>query len=170
MPKQRKTSDELVRKLADTLQGKPGSDKRSMVKATGDAGGQGGQTFTNPMTTEGDLIVGGESGAMTREGIGTEDQVLTVVDVSGDLVPKWADSTGGSTITILDDVPDVNAAGVTDGQTLIWDSGTSTWIPADAATAGARYRMYVLVPDGSGGFDFVVDGSGNLVVTLEVLE
>lgn len=28
--------------------------------------------------------------------IGTEGQVVTVVDVAGDLVPQWADSTGSS--------------------------------------------------------------------------
>ena len=35
-------------------------------------------TFTNPMTTAGDLIVGGVSGAPSRLAIGTDGQVLTV--------------------------------------------------------------------------------------------
>lgn len=84
--------------------------------------------FSNPMSTEGSLIVGGESGAATELAVGAESQVLTVV--SG--VPAWADPTGG--------------------------------------TAGGFYRAYVLVSDGSGGFDFIDDGAGNPVESLEALE
>ena len=42
--------------------------------------------MTNPMTTAGDIIIGGSTGTPTRLGIGTTGQVLTVV--SG--VPAWA--------------------------------------------------------------------------------
>ena len=45
-----------------------------------------GLGFANPMTTPGDLIVGGTSGAATRKAIGSTNQVLTV---SGG-VPIWA--------------------------------------------------------------------------------
>ena len=45
----------------------------------------------NPITTEGDLIVGGASGVSERLPVGTDDQVLTVV--AG--VPEWADGGGG---------------------------------------------------------------------------
>ena len=48
-------------------------------------------TFADPITTEGDLIVGGASGAPERLPVGTDDQVLTVV--AG--VPEWADGGGG---------------------------------------------------------------------------
>ena len=47
--------------------------------------------FADPITTEGDLIVGGASGVPERLPVGTDDQVLTVV--SG--VPEWADAGGG---------------------------------------------------------------------------
>ena len=47
--------------------------------------------FFDPISTEGDLVVGDGTGQASRLGIGTDDQVLTVV--SG--VPAWADTGGG---------------------------------------------------------------------------
>ncbi|MCY1296293.1 hypothetical protein D9M70_456690 [compost metagenome] len=51
--------------------------------------------MANPMTTSGDLIVGGTAGAAGRLGIGTEGQVLTVA--SG--VPAWAAADSGLTLS-----------------------------------------------------------------------
>lgn len=56
------------------------------------AGGGGGGGMTNPMTTAGDLIRGGTSGAPARLAVGTNGQVLTVV--SG--APAWATAGTGS--------------------------------------------------------------------------
>lgn len=63
------------------------------------AGGGTGQTTAttgfnalSPMTTAGDIIVGGTSGAGTRLGVGSNTQVLTVV--SG--APAWAAAGSGS--------------------------------------------------------------------------
>jgi hypothetical protein len=56
--------------------------------ATGEGGGGG---MTNPMTTAQDLIVGGTSGAPARLGIGTNGQVLKVVD---DVIAWAADEEG----------------------------------------------------------------------------
>ena len=47
--------------------------------------------FFDPITTEGDLVVGDDTGQASRLGVGADDQVLTVV--SG--VPEWADGGGG---------------------------------------------------------------------------
>lgn len=47
--------------------------------------------FANPMTSAGDLIVGGTGGAAQRLGIGASGQVLRVV--SG--APQWSDESGG---------------------------------------------------------------------------
>lgn len=53
-------------------------------------------SFRNPMSTPGDIIVGGEGGGPVRVGIGLEDEVLTVVDIGGgELRPRWATATGG---------------------------------------------------------------------------
>lgn len=53
--------------------------------------------FADPITTEGDLIVGGASGVPERLPVGVDDQVLTVV--AGE--PTWADaaSGGGGSVT-----------------------------------------------------------------------
>lgn len=56
---------------------------------TGDTGGGG---FENPMTTNGDLIVGGTAGAPQRLGAGPEGYVLGIVGG----VPAWIAMSGGS--------------------------------------------------------------------------
>jgi hypothetical protein len=62
----------------------------SSIQWDTDAGG-----MTNPMTTEGDLIVAGASGTPTRLAVGTDGQVLKVVDG----VPAWdTDSTGSGSL------------------------------------------------------------------------
>jgi len=47
----------------------------------------------NPMTTQGDVVYGGTSGAETRLGVGTAGQILTTN--SGATAPEWADAGGG---------------------------------------------------------------------------
>ena len=53
--------------------------------------GTGWVGFFDPISTAGDLVVGDGTGQASRLGIGTDDQVLTVV--SG--APAWADGGGG---------------------------------------------------------------------------
>src|SRR5690242_18386030 len=48
----------------------------------------GGGGFANPMTTVGDIIIGGASGAATRLAAGTNGQFLQLVSGS----PAWGDS------------------------------------------------------------------------------
>lgn len=55
------------------------------------SGGAAG--MTNPMTTQGDIISGGASGAPGRLAIGTAGQVLTVN--AGATAPEWAAASGG---------------------------------------------------------------------------
>lgn len=52
--------------------------------------------MTNPMTTAGDIIYGGTSGAPTRLAKGTAGQVLKMN--SGATAPEWGDASGGTTI------------------------------------------------------------------------
>jgi len=47
--------------------------------------------FFDPITTEGDLVVGDGTGQASRLGVGADDQVLTVVDGA----PAWADGGAG---------------------------------------------------------------------------
>lgn len=58
---------------------------------TGKAVRDGGAPLTNPMTTAGDIITGGTSGAAQRLAVGSEGQVVKVV--SGAVA--WADESGG---------------------------------------------------------------------------
>ena len=58
---------------------------------TGQGTAAAGFNALSPMTTAGDVIIGGTSGAGTRLGIGSTNQVLTVV--SG--APAWAAASGG---------------------------------------------------------------------------
>ena len=53
--------------------------------------------MSNPMTTQGDIVTGGASGASGRLAIGTAAQVLTVN--AGATAPEWAAATGGSGIS-----------------------------------------------------------------------
>lgn len=57
------------------------------------SGGGGGSGMTNPMTTPGDLVVGGTAGAPGRLGAGTSGFVLTAHG-SG-TAPTWAAAAGG---------------------------------------------------------------------------
>ncbi len=62
------------------------------VPATPSSGG-----MTNPMTTAGDIIVGGASGAPSRLGAGTDGEVLTLV--AG--VPSWETPAAPSTASVV---------------------------------------------------------------------
>lgn len=68
------------------------SDVRAMGAFQGSAPGGG---MTNPMTTAGDMITGGASGAPGRLGVGSSGQVLKVVGG----VPAWAAEGGGASVT-----------------------------------------------------------------------
>jgi len=69
----------------------------SSILGSGDLTVEGGSGMSNPMTTAGDLIVGGTDGAPTRLAKGTDGQVLTLA--SG--LPSWAAASGGSQVTTI---------------------------------------------------------------------
>lgn len=64
-------------------------DAKGRITAAANGSGSG---FANPMTTLGDLIVGGAAGAATRVGVGSNTQVWTVV--AG--IPAWAAAPTGA--------------------------------------------------------------------------
>ena len=61
-----------------------------------DAIGGGGTALTNPMTTEGDIILAGSGGTPTRLGIGTNGYVLT----SNGTTASWQAGGGGGGLTV----------------------------------------------------------------------
>lgn len=93
--------------------------------------GSGGGGMTNPMTTEGDLIVGGASGTPTRLAAGTANYILTSNGTGS--APSWLPNAGGTTspaITVL-------------------TSGTTWTTPSDISTA-TTFKV-TLVGGGGGG-------------------
>jgi hypothetical protein len=77
---------------------------------------------------------------LTGEGIetpemttgGTEGQVLTY---HADDVPTWEDGGGAPGSLALDDLTDVDAPSPADGEALVWDDGSSSWVPGAVAVA-----------------------------------
>lgn len=95
-----------------------------VISATGGGGG-----MTNPMTTAGDVIVGGASGAPQRLGVGSNGKVLGVS--SG--APAWIDAPSGSGDVVGPSSATENALAQFDGATgKLLKSGP---LVADFATA-----------------------------------
>ncbi len=88
--------------------------------------------FANPMTTSGDIIYGGTSGAATRLAKGTDGQVLTLA--SG--LPSWGTASGGSLLV---------------AETTVTGSAVTsvTFSDLDGDTDGG-YDIDILYKDGSG--------------------
>jgi hypothetical protein len=93
----RRTEDDVSRDIARLV--KVLTRKKKPVTRIPTAGGTGGGGggMTNPMTTAGDIIVGGTGGTPQRLGIGSNGQILAVS--SG--APAWQDIPVGLTV-ILD--------------------------------------------------------------------
>jgi hypothetical protein len=83
----------------------------------------------------------------------------SLLDAKGDLIAASADNT-----------PTKVTVG-TNGQVLTANSALAAGVEwTTPAAASGQYRVMTYVLDGMGGFDFVVDGSGNPVTALEDLE
>lgn len=93
----------------------------------------------NPMTTAGDIIIGGVSGAPARLAAGTEDYVLTM----GATSPEWATPAGGTT-----DAADVT---YTPAVAADWDSDAD---PGDVDNALDQLAERVDDLEGAGGGGF----------------
>lgn len=93
-------------------------------------GGSGGSGMTNPMTTTGDLIVGGSSGTPGRLAAATSGYVLTANGAG--VAPTWQAASGGSSVPSLFTLPST-APGITKPPTLA--GGGWTWL--NQATANA---------------------------------
>jgi len=76
---------------------------------------------------------------------------------------------GGATpagAVALSDLTDVDLTGLADGDVIVWDAGSSTWIPASATPPVTSMWVPVMVEDGSTGLWYVtVTGDGDAVMT-----
>ena len=80
MPRRNVTSDDVAREMRRVFGPPPATVRQTITSDEATQGnGNGGGGLTNPMTTAGDLIVGGVDGAPTREPVGGEGEVLAVV-------------------------------------------------------------------------------------------
>lgn len=101
----------------------------------------GGGSFTNPMTTAGDIIVGDTGGAPLRLAKGSDAQVLTID--SGTHLPVWDASASGFTNPMT-----------TKGDVILGDTGgTATRLAAGTST-------FVLTSNGAGNFPSWQAGGG----------
>jgi hypothetical protein len=146
--------------------------------ATGSTGGG----FANPMTTAGDLIYGGTSGAATRVGIGAAGQVLTVV--SG--LPAWANNPAGfaNPMTTLGDLITGGTSGAAGrlgvgsaGRVLTVVSGAPAWAPLPSsappalpvnAQTGTAYTLAATDAPAANGYQGIVTMNNAAANTLTV--
>jgi hypothetical protein len=92
--------------------------------------------FANPMTTKGDIIIGGTSGAPARLGLGTSGQVLTVH--SGD--PAWeTPASGGGNIVGLTPYLWTQTAGLGASSTIVCNGGTNEVLADNSQSVVVTY-------------------------------
>lgn len=112
----------------------------------------------SPMTTKGDLIVGGASGLLSRLGVGTDTYVLTA-DAAQSLGVKWAAASGGSSPTWTAYTPALTAT--TTNPTL----GSGSTASGRYCQTGKLVVCQVWIVFGSSGTNA---GSGSYRVSLPV--
>lgn len=138
-----------------TFTSAPDTDQMRVVVVKGGGGGGGGGGFANPMTTAGDIIVGGTGGAAGRLGIGTAGQVLTVN--SGATVPEWKAASGGG-IDSHDDSYGSPPASPSEGD--LWVPNDSVYLLRRGATAWVPWGpIFPMVPPNLSDFTWVNQGT-----------
>jgi hypothetical protein len=125
--------------------------------------------MTNPMTTNGDTIYGGASGAPTRLGIGSTGQVLTVA--SG--IPSWASPASTSGLTQIASVS-ISSASAWNTGTVFSSTYTNYKILLYGEGTGTNDAIFCFPRSGttnnsSGGCSYAMDGKctdGNRIEML----
>jgi hypothetical protein len=137
--------------------------------------------FTNPMTTQDDLIVGGSAGAAARLAKGGNGQVLTV-DGSGHVTWQNASSGFANPMTTQDDLIIGGASGAaarlakgTDGQVLTVDPTTHHLVWATPSVGGGSVTDRAAVSGlkawtwDPGNNNNTVVGSGGVLLTAAIV-
>ena len=117
-----------------------------------------GSGMTNPMTTAGDIIIGGTSGAPTRLAKGTDGQVLTLA--SG--LPSWADASGGSAaIDWANPVSVTTTANLTIGKHHVCSGTTADYTVTLPAVSGNAGKLLSVEMSGALTKLVTLDGNGS---------
>ena len=103
-------------------------------------------------TIDGNLDVGG---TITSDG----SEIPTLEDVQ-DLIQEAE----LSPISVLDDLADVNVAGVVDGETIVWDDANSVWVPGESGS-NTVYALPVTLRTGTIELPLTDDGISLAVMT-----
>ena len=103
-------------------------------------------------TIDGNLDVGG---TITSDG----SEIPTLEDVQ-DLIQDAE----LSPISVLDDLADVNVAGVVDGETIVWDDANSVWVPGESGS-NTVYALPVTLRTGTIELPLTDDGISLAVMT-----
>ncbi len=75
---------------------------------------------------------------------------------------------GGAALPALDDLTDVDTSGVTDGDTIVFDSGTSTWLPGTGGSGPSfATPAIVLGTAAAGGAASTVIRSDSTIVAFD---
>lgn len=96
------------------------------------------KTYINPMTTKGDLIAGGASGALSRLGVGSNGQVLTA-DSGETLGVKWAAPGGGSSTGLLARYHLTSPLSLSSGAATRFNATVNDYDPGSDVTTGASW-------------------------------
>ena len=111
--------------------------------ATGPQGIQGETGATGPQGEQGIQGIQGETGPAGADGVGipaggTTGQVLKKVDGT-DYNTAWG---AASTVASLNDLTDVDTTGVANGETIVYNSGTSSWEPGQAGGNSTTFGLF----------------------------
>lgn len=126
----------------------------------------GGGGLTNPMTTAGDIIVGGTNGAPTRLAKGDDDEVLTLVNG----VPAWAAASGGSQVTTIFGSLSLYITQETTLTITNYDSATSYSVNAVSGSASITGDTITYTAGNTAGTDTltITAGSSSRDITITV--
>jgi len=137
--------------------GEKGEDGEKGEK--GDQGTPG--DMTNPMTTAGDTIYGGVSGAPTRLAAGTEGQYKR----QGATNPAWVDA-GNMLSTTIEDDADLSLAHITKGLLLV-NKATAVTLTVKAQTDVAFADRSLVVVENMGAGDLVIQAAAGVDINEE---